>query len=76
MQYAGYIGGLNSDRGRGIAVDGAGNAYVAGVAGGARVAAKPSGRLVIGRGARRVEGLERDDHAVRIAAQERRRHEE
>lgn len=30
LVYAGYIGGINNDKARGIAVDGAGNAYVAG----------------------------------------------
>ena len=30
LVYAGYIGGLDEDRGVGIAVDGSGNAYVTG----------------------------------------------
>ena len=33
LVYCGYIGGLNSDFGNGIAVDGAGNAYVTGTTG-------------------------------------------
>jgi uncharacterized repeat protein (TIGR01451 family) len=33
LVYAGYIGGAHSDRGAGVAVDGAGNAYVTGLTG-------------------------------------------
>jgi hypothetical protein len=42
--YAGYIGGDNSDRGNGIAVDSAGNAYVTGETGSTEVTFSRDGR--------------------------------